>query len=272
AARRDQGVAVRVAPGPDILGGEPEPVPSLTSAFALDHLGVGREDERVFDAVGPGDVGSPAVPPAAEPPGGVDGLVERGAVEDAEEHAAVLVESAADAGEWDAVEERPGRVDGVDVPAALRAGADLAELLAEDPVLGEAGFDEFADGAFGFAVRDRHGRGVRLGLDADAGLVVRERDSPGAPGDLDGEVEERTEGCRVHGPVLWGERLGSPPAARARLTSWTERVPSWNAPAARTAAAPARNASQKCATAAPPPLAVTGTATAPATARTSSRS
>src|SRR5690606_41509434 len=104
AARRDQGVAVRVAPGPDILGGEPEPVPSLTSAFALDHLGVGREDERVFDAVGPGDVGSPAVPPAAEPPGGVDGLVERGEVEDAEEHGGALLQSGEGGGEWDGVE------------------------------------------------------------------------------------------------------------------------------------------------------------------------
>src|SRR5690606_25623026 len=121
-------------------------------------------------------------------------------------------------------------------------------------------------------IGDGDRRCVRLGLDADAGLVVGERDLACAPGDLDGEIEEFTH-RRLHGRsslLLW---TSIPASARTRLTAATEVVPSWKIPAARAASAPAvGSASRKCAGAPAPPLAMTGTSTASTTRRISSRS
>ena len=65
----------------------------------------------------------------------------------------------------------------------------MAELFAEDRVVGARCFEAAADQLLGLPVRARDGRGVVLGLDDEVGRAeVAHRELPGLAGEADGKL------------------------------------------------------------------------------------
>ena len=107
-----------------------------------------------------------------------------GIVDDADRDLAMLLERDQRRPDRDVAHEVLRAVDGIDDPAR-RDIPGAAELLAEEPVLGERPAEDLDDRAFGFAVRLGHRRRVRLQDDLESGVVILERDAPGRPRRID---------------------------------------------------------------------------------------
>ena len=102
------------------------------------------------------------------------------------------------------------------------SGRVVAELLAEDAVLGEQCFSSQARAACSAcAVRHRHRRAVPLGLDRDAAVVVTQRHLARDPGHRLRRVHPRP--CLSHhaSPRTW-----TPDAESACFSARTVVVPS----------------------------------------------
>src|SRR5215217_6810357 len=160
----------------------------------------------------------------------------------------------------------------------LVAGPVVGHQVQVDPVLDRLGLGHGDEQQPGLAVRPgQEPLGVArlvgvVGVLLVAGDLAPELDQGIRVGAVEGDVA----GTGGHGGSLTvggaAVRTGRPAAARVALTSAIESWPKWKTLAARTASAPARQASAKWSTWPAPPLAMTGRSTAEVTARTRSRS
>ena len=116
-----------------------------------------------------------AVPPAPRARRGGHELVDRGKVRRAGEHLLPLGHRDQRAPERHAAHEGLRAVDRIDDPPAPGARARLAELLAEDAVLGKARLDPRARAPLRRTVGDRHRRAVRLRLHREPRAIVPQR-------------------------------------------------------------------------------------------------
>ncbi len=89
------------------------------------------------------------------------------------------------------MDERRCSVDRVeDPPETCIWRTRFALLLAEDRVIGKRPLDQLAEQPFRAAVRDRDRRQIRLQVRDDRRLEVLERDLPGLPRRVDGELHQ----------------------------------------------------------------------------------
>ena len=88
----------------------------------------------------------------------------------------------------------------------------LAELLADDGVIGEGLSDLLANQPLGRPVSIGHRRGIALVIDAEGrglgGMEIWKRDRPGLPGQIGGEFEQAVElRSSIHALILGWMRL-----------------------------------------------------------------
>src|SRR5690606_11090455 len=96
--------------------------------------------------------------------------------------------------EGDAVDETPGSVDGVEDPAVGGGAGLLAELLAEDGVVGEGSGNQFTEAALSGPVGRCEGAAVGVVLDGEGVRVeIVEREAAGFARRGQGEVEAGAE-------------------------------------------------------------------------------
>src|SRR5512140_2372494 len=215
-----------------------------------------------------GHAASASVPPTPSTMRRREHLPQRRKVRCSCEHILVLAQSHERSPQWDTTNKRFRSVDRVEHPAPAGFGARNAEFFAEDPVARKVILDPRASRLLGASVRDRHGGAVGLGFNGERSLVVADGDVTRDAGHLfDGPCE------RLRRLAHASDRTGSPCAASSFLMSRTVVDSSCRIPATSAASAPPASSTSHTSLADPaPPDATTGTSTAAATARVSSRS
>ena len=116
--------------------------------------------------------------------------VQRGMVDESDERRAAILQADDRAVDPDVAQELVGAVDGVDDPAVIGLGPGEAELLSDDPGLGERRLDSPAKGLLGFAVGGGDGARVGLRLDLEALGHAGVNDFTGRAGQVDRGVAQ----------------------------------------------------------------------------------
>ena len=128
------------------------------------------------------------------------------------------------------MDEGLGAIDGVDDPAQAGSSALAAVLLAQDGVLGVAGFDLGAQVLLGLAVGLGDGCSIRLGIHRHTIVEVRQGELPGLVGDVAGKCEQGFEGeghqaLRRIGRVVCSQALSDARyRARSKYSPFNDRL------------------------------------------------
>ena len=146
------------------------------------------------------DASRAIVPPTAQAPARPDRLPDGGRADHADRGTVLVEHGHHRRVRDDAASERFRAVDGIEPPAPGVPALPLAELLADDAVLGHRQLEAGTDQLLGAAVGGGDGRLVALRDDREVGVLeVAQRQLAGLAGQGDGEVEAGAEAGRVVG-------------------------------------------------------------------------
>ena len=148
-------------------------------------------------------------------------LVEHGNVGDAADLFAPVFEADERGPDRDVPHERAGAVDGVDDPSEAGSTGLVAELFAEEAVVGEVLRHHLANELLGLLVRDRDGAVVRFLLDVEGRFVEASSEVAGLAGGFHRQFVSRSP-SRVHGSATHGgiEGEGVICDSQARSGTW----------------------------------------------------
>ena len=200
AARRDQEIAVGVAPGPRDAGEGLQPLEGVVPPVGVEEIDLRGEKQAVpkrgfgRNSSGDGRLATAGIPGAAidRPP---YHLIQRRHVDDSD-NALPLVLDADERGiQGHAAREALGAVDGIENPAKSACAFDLAQFFAQNRIVGKVLGDALSQERLGAAIGRGDGRRVGLALDHEVRpLKILQRQIAGLAGNRSSESQASVDG------------------------------------------------------------------------------